>query len=221
MPGDVIPFVGYRNSTTDVRNTAGIRSVGDIIVDSVAITWNWNTNEIISTVTNFSGDGVLTHASGAGVIDATVPELRTPCSTNIMFDAAILPDVLTATLTFSMANQAYVSSSTYDSVSGSCWTKRKRGAALDFTLAIAQYNEAGIAPIGIGEDTIAKLYVNATEFWELKWCQLQGIGGVTVDIETSAIIQQTLNLNFNGIKNAALGYIRKPGSLTDYWPATP
>jgi hypothetical protein len=221
MPGDTIAFVGYRNSTTDVRNTAGIRSFGDVIVDSVAITWNWNSNEIISMVTNFSGDGELQHGSGAGVIDATIADLKTPCSTDLMLEGAVLPDVLTATLTFTMANQAYASSSTYVSASGSCWTKRKRGGALDFTLAIAQYNEAGIAPIVIGADAIIKLYTNATEFWDLKWCQLQGISGVTIDIETGALIQQTLNFNFNGIKNAALGYIRKPGSLTDYWPSTP
>jgi len=221
MPGDTIPFVGYRNSATDIRNTAGIRSTGDVIVDSVALAWNWNANEILSTVTNFSGDGVLTHASGAGVLDATVPEFRTPCGTNVMLSEAVLPDVLTASLTFSISNQAVVSSSTYDAVSGACWTKRKRGSALDFTLAITQYNEAGIAPVAISDDAIVKLFVNTTDFWELKWCQLQGVTGVSVDVETGAIIQQTLNLNFNGVRNGALGHIRRPGSATDYWPSTP
>jgi hypothetical protein len=215
MPGDILPFVGYRNSSTDIRNTAGIRSTGDIIIDSVAITWNWNTNEIISMVSNFSGDGALAHASGAGVIDATIADNKTPCGTNVLLDEVVLPDVLTATLTLSMANQSFVSSST------ACWTKRKRGAALDFTLAIIQYNESGLGPVLLGADALIKLYTDDTSFWSLKWCQLQGITGVSVDIETGAIIQQTLNFNFNGISAGVLGHIRKPGSLTDYWPSTP
>lgn len=215
MPGDTAAFTGYRQSSTDVRNAAGIRSTGNIIIDSVAITWNWNTNEIISMVSNFSGDGPVAHASGTGVIDAVVPTNTTPCGTNVLVDEVILPDVLTATLTMTVANQAFVSSST------ACWTQRKRGAAFDFTLAIAQYNESGLGPVTIGTDAVVKLYTSTTDFWILKWAQLAGITGVSVDVETGAIIQQTLNFNFNGVSAGALGQIRKPGAAVDWWPSTP
>jgi len=215
MPGDISSFVGYRNSTTDVRNTTGIRSSGSIIIDSVQISWNWNTAEIISQVLNFSGDGALVHASGLGVIDATVGVAETPLGTNVMIDSAILPDVLTAQLTINVANQAFVSSST------SGWTGRKRGAPFDFQLAITQYNESGLAPVNIGSDCIVNLYTNASQFWILKWCQLQSITGVTVDIESAAIIQQTLNFNMQGISASTLGQIRLPGEVSDWWPATP
>jgi hypothetical protein len=215
MPGDIFTFVGYRNATTDVRNTAGIRTSGDVIIDSMQINWNWSAAEIISTVYNFSGDGAVAHASGAGVIDATVGAHETPVGTQVVADAVTLPDVSTVSFNLTIQNQSYVSSGT------SNWTKRKRGTGIDFTVAITQFNEAGIAPVAIGVDSVLNLYTNATQFWILKWCQLASITGVTVDIETGAIIQQTLNYNMNGISAGALGQIRVPGAIVDWWPATP
>jgi hypothetical protein len=214
MPGETVAFVGYRAPTTGVRNTAGIRSTGNIIIDSLVMTWNWGTNEGLSSVVNFSGDGALSHASGAAVLDATTDNVPTPCNTFINLNATPLPDVVTATLTLTNANKAIVSSST------ACGTARKKGPAIDFTLAISQYNEAGIAPIALKADGIITLPANGTEVWDLKWCHLESITGITVSPETADPIQQTMNFSMNGFLAGALGWIKRPGAVA-YWPPTP
>jgi hypothetical protein len=214
MPGETFAFVGYRAPTTGVRNTAGFRSTGFVIIDSIVMTWNWATNDPLSCVMNFSGDGALTHASGAAVLDATTGNVPTPCGTNILIDTVILPDVVSATLTLSKANSAYVSSST------SCATGRVKGAAIDWTLAITQYNQQGLGVTALKADSIITLPANDTEVWDLKWGHMQSVTGVTVDIESAALIQQTLNYAMNGIVSNALGWIKKPGAVT-IWPPTP
>lgn len=214
MPGETFAFVGYRAPTTGVRNTAGIRSAGNVIVDSIVMTWNWGSNDPLSTVINFSGDGALTHASGAAVIDATTASQPTPCNTQIFVDTVALPDAISATLTLTKQNLAVVSSST------ACGTARARGPAIDWTLAITQYNHLGIGPTALKADSIITLPANSTEVWDLKWGHMQSVTGVTVDIETGALIQQTLNYAMNGILAGALGWIKKPGAV-DIWPPTP
>ncbi len=214
MPGDTFAFVGYKAPATGVRNTAGQQSSGNVIVDSIAMTWNWGTNDPLSTVVTFSGDGALTHASGAAVIDATVDNQPTPCGTVINVNAAPLPDVITATLTLTKSNKAIVSSST------ACGTARKKGPAIDWTLAITQYNEAGIAPVALKSDSIITLPANATEVWDLKWAHLESITGVSVSPETADPIQQTINFAMNGFVANALGWIKRPGAIS-YWPPTP
>jgi hypothetical protein len=214
MPGEIFAFVGYRAPTNGIRNTAGFRTTGNVIVDSIAMSWNWGTNDPLSTVINFSGDGAVSHASGAAVLDATTDNVPTPCGTQITVDTVDLPDVVSATLTLTKANTAYASSST------SCNTARLRGAALDWSLAIVQYNEKGIGPTPIKGESIITLPANSTEVWELKWAHLQSVSGVVVDIETGAIIGQTLNYVMNGIVSNALGFIKKPGAVT-IWPPTP
>lgn len=216
MPGESFAFVGYKNSSTDVRNTVGIRSSGTVFIDQVSINWNWNSNEIISMESTFSGSGPVTHASGAAVLDSTVQEQSTPCATNVTMNGTTITDVTTAVLAFTCANLAAVSSST------NCWVERKRGPTIDFTVQITQYNDEGIAPggINIGDDTTLVLPATATTSWTLKWCQLTGITGVVMDLESGAIIQQTLNFGFNAVSGTTLGQIRKPGGVSDWWPFT-
>ena len=223
MPGDTVSFVGYRNSATDVRNTAGIRSSGSAVIESVAMNWNWNTNDILNTVISFSGSGPVTHASGVAVVDSAAGNYEGACpnlpqialgATPTVF--AEIPDVISAALTISNPSKPIVSSST------NCWTQRKRGPAVDFTLSITQYNELGIGPIAMRDDcAIRLLNTNAADdFWELRWCHLTGITGVTIDVETGNPIQQTLNFGMNSYAYTANGFIRRPGGTT-WWTAVP
>jgi hypothetical protein len=214
MPGESFAFVGYRAPTSGVRNTVGFRSAGNVIIDSIAMTWNWGSNDPLSSVINFSGDGTLVHASGAAIIDATTDSVPSPCATEIFVDTVAIPDVISATLTLSKSNVAVVSSST------ACGTARKKGPAVDWTLAITQYNHEGIGTTALKGNSIITLPANSTEVWDLKWGHMQSVTGVTVDIETGSLIQQTLNYAMNGIVSSTLGWIKKPGAVT-IWPPTP
>lgn len=223
MPGDIFAFVGYRAPTTGVRGTNGIRSSGNVIVDSVQMNWNWNTNDVLNTVINFSGSGPLVHADGAAVLDATIFDEPTPCGTTVRWalpaeldvaESTVLPDVVSAQLNITRANLAVVSSST------ACWTERKPGPAIDFTLAITQYNQTGLGPVALKEDATIWLPSSAIEDWELAWAHLTGITGVTVDNETGAVIQQTLNFAMQATYNGTIGHIERPGAVA-WWPSTP
>lgn len=223
MPGDMFSFVGYRNSATDVVNAAGIRTTGSVMIESIVMNWNWNTNDILNTVINFVGSGPVTHASGVAVVDSSSAVFEGACpnlpqialgATPTVF--AEIPDVLSASLTISNPSKPIVSSST------NCWTQRKKGAAVDYTLSIVQYNETGLAPIAMRDDCVIKLLNSATanDFWELKWCHLLGITGVTVDRETGNPIQQTLNFGMNTFAYGEQGFIKRPGGTT-WWTSVP
>jgi hypothetical protein len=214
MPGDIISFVGYKGPTTGVKGTAGIRSTGSAIVESLTMNWNWETNEFLASDLALLGNGPVTHASGAAILDNTATSLITPCGTAIEIDDVELPDVVTAALTITEPSKPYVTSST------SCWTARKKGTGLTWTLVIVQRNDSGIAPMAIGNnESVIKLPVGATNVWELAYAHLDSITGVVVNPETGDIISQTLNFSMTAIDDADnLGYIKKPGSATNWWP---
>ena len=215
MPGDFLSFVGYRGPTTGVAGTAGIRSAGTAYVESLVINWNWLTNEFINTTLNLQGSGPVAHASGAAISDATVFNNGTPCGLTVRHGVTptVLPDVISATLNITKgASVAKVSSST------ACWTERLAGPAVDWTCSITQQNDLGVGPVAISGDVRLLLPASSGNDWDLQWGHLVSITGVVVDIETNAIIQQTLNFGMNAAVAGALGFIKRPGAV-DWWPA--
>lgn len=214
MPGDIVSFVGYKGPTTGVKGTAGIRSSGSAIIESLTMNWNWETNEYLSSELSLLGNGTLAHASGVAIADNTSTSLVTPCGSNVLISDVILPDVVSAVLTISEASKSYVTSST------SCWTARKKGTGLTWTLAIVQRNDSGVAPVAIGSNSsIIKLPAGGSNVWELAYAHLDSVTGVVVSPETGDIISQTLNFSMTAISDANdVGYIKKPGSVTNWWP---
>lgn len=218
IPGSTFSFLGYAGSD----GSAEASFAGNAIIDSVAITWNWGGGEIISTAVNFSGNGAPT---GWGTTTATdTSDVIAPaiCGTKVSYGDVVAEEdtdwdnVTQAVLTLTCANQAYVNSST------ACWNARKRGPALDFTLAITEQNSEGLpAAIAITADEIVNLYVNATQYFELKKCHVTGVSGLTVDRESGAILQRTVNLAMSAFYDVAgtptVGSIKVPGG-TQIWP---
>lgn len=213
LPGDAFNFAGYTAPTSGVAGTDGYVWSGPAIVDQLSVNWSWANGEIITHACNISGNGALASASAAALVDETDPTVPPICGTKITYNAAIeWENLLTAALTITAANQAYVNSST------ACWTKRDSGP-IDWSLAVTEQNHAGLpAALAIGSDVELKLYINATEFWHLKFGHVGESTGLVVDRESGVIIQRTVNIAMNVYASAEFGKITLPGAGTDWWP---
>jgi len=215
LPGDIFAFIGYTAPNDDVSG-AGERASGNAIVDSLNINWNWQNGEIINHTINFSGHLGLTWASGAAVTDATDPTVPEVCGTKIEYSTdgmawAEMTDLLSASLTLTSENLAYVNSST------GCNTGRKKGN-LDWTLAIVQQDVIrGAYAFDKGDDLQLRLWIDDTDYWELVWGKVRNFTNITVDIETGAIIQRTVNMEMNGHVGGNLGSITLPGAMSAWW----
>lgn len=212
LPGDIVSFIGWVRPTTGVEGTAGLAATGSVVVNSVAITWNWGDNSAMETSVNFQGSGALAwNAAQASVVDATMLTPVTPNGLAINMAATPLPDVISATFTLSRPVQSSVSSSSGGN------TVRTPGGAFDWALSIVQYNESGLLTgATIGSDQILTLPAGGVEVWDLKWGQYLGSSGLKVD-RAGTLIQRTLNFAMNGVVGNSLGWIKKPGAV-DIWP---
>lgn len=216
MPGESFTFAGYTAPNDDVLASDGVKYSGTAFVDSVAITWNFQTGDILSHVTNFTGHLALTVASAAVITDATSPDLQETCGLKIQYDplSGTFVDwgnVTQVTLTISAANQKYVNSST--NLSGICWTGVKAGV-LDWTLSVGEQENIRTL-FALGDNLKLKLFTTASLFWELWYGMVKEATGITVDIESGAILARTTNLEMNGY-GPAVGKIVKPGASA-FW----
>lgn len=216
MPGEKFTFLGYTN---DEDGSGSASYTGDAIVDSVAITWNWQTGATIQTAVTFSGDGEYTDGVATGT-DATVLDTDEACGTKIEVDGVEWTDLVSATLTITSANVAYTNSSTVEN--GKCWANRRPGV-IDWSLAVQEENSDGL-PAGraVGADGEIKLYSDATLFWHLIEGHFVDDTGLNIDRNSGAIIGRTRNLVMNGAHQGAaqLGAIIKPGGSL-WWGTAP
>lgn len=217
FPGDAFTFAGYTAPDDDTQGSDGQRYSGTGIIDSIVITWNWANGDILSYVANFSGNGALAADTGL-YTDSTTPTVPPAVDTKITYDDSGDTDwtnISQAVLTLTAANQAYVNSSSV--VSGKAWRQRKAGI-LDATLAVTEDRTLRASLPDIGDSLDLKLWVNATEFWQLQWMFLENFSNISADRETGAIIQRTANLSMNCHDGTSLGTIVHP-DLTVKWNA--
>lgn len=215
MPGETFAFQGYGSPTTDVEGADGYVYSGNAIVDQVAIVWNFATQEPLGYTLGFSGDLALTIASAAPPEDVSIPNPPQVCDTKLLWGATELLDWTQATLTIRAGNTAFVNSSTC--IAGVVWTGRRPGN-IDWTVSINQEcDERGVATApAIGAEAILKMYTSATEFWQLKWGQIEGYGSLAWNRETAAIAARTIGIGMQGSDGATLGNIILPDT-TLWW----
>lgn len=219
MPGELFPFVGYMAPDNDAGG-AGQRYSGNAIASQLIANWNWQNGEILNQQIDFGGHLALASASGAVVLDEEDPDLPIVGGTKIEFslndaDWEEWTNLLQATFTLTNALQTYVNSSTY--VGGRSWTGRKPGN-LDWTLAVVEQDVIR-SRFNKGDQVALRLYVSGEDFWLLKWGIVKEFTGITVNRETGAIIQQTVNIEMNGVNidDASLGTITLPDE-SEWWP---
>lgn len=216
MPGDVFTFKGYGAPDDDVLGSDGAMYSGSAIIDQIQLTWNWETNEPIMCVSNFSGNGALTETSDV-LSDATSPAVQGPTGLRFTLgadeDAGSDDDLCTsqATITITADNQPYVNACTGG------WTKRKAGP-IDWNGQLQLHNDSGLAlPFEQGDDIELWAYVTETTYWIFKWAHIEGFTNIVAN-RSGEIIGMTVPLSMNGFVSSAAGQIRKPGAGSDWWP---
>lgn len=214
MPGDGFTFTGSVDGTNGVTGTA--------IVDSVEIVINIEGGEKIGHTVNFSGNGDLSKGAAAAT-DATSPDTPTSIGTKCEIatpDASPtyseISDVRQMTLTITSENPDYVSSST------SGGTRRTAGN-LSATVSISVYTDDFDTLPDEGEVVGMKIYVNATEFWDLDWIRVSDISDMGADIEGAALVEATINGSYTGFTTISTtvteGSITQPDA-TEFWPGS-
>jgi hypothetical protein len=218
MPGETFAFKGYTAPDDDASGD-GINFEGSAIVDQIVVTWNWATGAIIMVDVTFSGNGALAQTT-ATLTDATDPTVPETCGTIFQYDMAITvpdwtlwADLVSATLTITSANVTVVNSGTAN------WTERKAGI-IDWALSVVQDDvDRSSQDFDMDDEVVQfKLFTNATEFWLLQFGMVREFTGITVDPETGAIIQQTVNFDMNAHDGSDIGTITLPGAGSAWWP---
>jgi len=213
LPGYAGAFLGSFDGANGVS--------GDIVVDRATINIPIEAGGPIEHTVDFSGNGALDF--GAAVVeDETDPEIYTSIGCKVMLGTVANPAVWTkevdnvraVSLVLNADNVKYVSSGTGGK------TKRLPGN-IDASLSISVYE--GDPTEIIVPNTLwgVRLYVNATEYWELLWALFSEASGVEVDRESAAMIGATLNAAFNGYTKIQTveteGHILDPASEA-WWP---
>lgn len=212
-PGDLVQFAG------SIAGVDGKGVIGDVLIDSVEITWDCEGSKDISHNVNFSGDGAMTIGDSVTPDDTTVPApvSSTGCTLTAAPAAAVLTyaaiaEIRTMTLTVSRANVSGRSSG------GSGWSNRGRGhldARLTASVYIDETDGWGLLPT---QHTFYALKAGAggATFWLLKWMELLDISGMDVDVASGAFIGANLSFGFSGYTLISTTWTE--GALTD--PAT-
>lgn len=219
FPGQTFSFTGYEEADTDILNGIGSTVSGTVIVDSVSITWDWASGQVLAHQVQFSGVGLPTYANGGtAILDATVG-IAQPiglCSIATSPDGTtqtVMTGITQATLNITAANASYVNSGTAGG------TGRKAGI-IDWQLAISIEESNLYQGLAKGNLFQLKLFTDATNFYLLKWGQLINSTGLVVNPENGAIISQTLNFGMAAVNPAyptIPGRIILPGGSTPVW----
>lgn len=222
MPGESFTFLGFTCPEDDISTDGGIVS-GTAIVDSIVVTWNWETGEPINIVTNFSGDLAITYDTDTAPVDAT--DLTAPSLCGILpkyvkysgtaATDTTLANITQASLTISAGNASYVNSST------ACNTGRKAGP-IDLQLSLTEQNTEQHEDLQIGTEWQFKLYTTDTRFWWIKTGLIEGYSNFTVDRESNAMISRNLDISWNAVPldGHSTGAIILPGA-TQWFPTPP
>jgi len=214
MPGQDFAFKGYTAPDSGEQGGNGDVYQGQAIVDSVALTWNFENGDLIAHTINFGGFNTpLTLVTGFYDDDSDV-EVQECIGLGAEADGEEIANITSITLTLTAENKTYVNSSTNG------WTYRERGN-FDATLAIAVHdtNDSDFG-IAINSDTELKLFVNSTEFWLLQWMKYKERSNLQVDRETGNIIGFTANFELNGFSDGERGQIVAPDESV-VWTGTP
>lgn len=215
LPGDSFTFEG----AIDLVNGAS----GSAMCNQVEIVWDIESGAPIGHTVSFEANGPLTLGAATVTADASVPNAPSSIGTKVQVaDVSATPafseltDVRTITLTLTRDNQSYVSS-------GTAGQAQRKIGNLNFALSISLYTDnfgAAIIPT-VNEVQQVRLFVNSTEYWDLRWARFGEASDIAVDRETAAIVGMTLNANMEGFtligSTPTEGFIKTP-ALTTYWP---
>lgn len=215
-PGQEIGFTGYSAPYNDLLGAAGPTYVGNAMIASIGMNWDWASGNVLEHQVAFEGDlGLTTNPAGTAVLDATLddPEPVGPCHIDFSADGTTwtaLSNVAQATLQIVNAIQSYVNSST------SGGTGRKAGILDASGNLVIQDSLLGSAVLVKGTAYQFRWYTTASLFWLTKWMRVKEFTGLQPNPETGAIESYNCALEMAGIEDVAgtptKGTILAPGA---------
>jgi len=227
MPSEYFDLELFTAPTTGARGASGIsHEATNAIVESVTINWNWGTCQLLDWSLAFAaGEPLAINHTTNTTVDAVVPDPPIICGTKVTLTTndTVWPNIVTASLTITANNPTYVNSSTQ------CTTGRRPGI-IDWNAAIVEQATGPNATLSkatcllteVGGDTVLRLWVDATTYWDLTWAHLMSITDLEANDDTGDIIQQTNNFAMNGFDAGVAGHIGRPGedggSNPYWWP---
>ena len=229
MPGEEFNFKGYTEPTSGTEGDTGITYDGQALVNSVTVSWNWATNLILGWTVSFNGLPGLTYATAIPVLDTTIPTIGASCGTKVEYATTAAPTIFneipaitqaTLTITSTLASEA--NSSTV--AGGECWMGYSKGP-IDWTLAMPQEDYIrGVDgyPL-LGGFSLLRLYVDATDYWELRFGKMESYTNLVVDRNGGSTIARTLNLAMSATDGTTMGLIKQPAQVATgpVWWGTP
>lgn len=221
MPGDSFTFTGKMDTKTG-PTVIGVEGVA--LVDQVVIVIDLEAGLPIAHEVTFSADGVLSYADDlTDFSDTTIPDPPSSIGTKLELAEAIatpvfaeIIDFRTATLTLVRENPSYVSAATGGQ------TRRKMGN-FNCLLTYAIYEGDSTKLITPNAIKHVRLFINPTEFWELKWMRFGDISDVEVNNETGDIIGMSMNAVMHGYAQIPAGsavvegFVKNPAAAA-VWP---
>lgn len=227
MPGSGGLFAGYVGPTNGTPGTAGPIMSGTFICENIQVVINWGGAELITITTNFLGNDILTRSEGVVAFDTSIPSVFPSGLGKFEIAKAIATPVYSAicstqaTLNILAQMLPYSDSCTYDATKGMMIRKRVSGA-IDWNLSVVCDDIASFVspPVVVGDLVLVKLWVDTTNFWDLKYGIVENVSDFTVDRETGALISYTLNISMCADNGTIMGSITLPGAGTPWWPVT-
>lgn len=231
MPGKIFAFTGYTAPDNDTAGGTGSIYSGNIMVERMTLTFNWETGDVEKISYEFQGALGLSFASGqAAIFDTSTPtyygtkSLPQPKITVANAGGTWIPGALTnwpyvtqLTMTLSNEVQPVVNASTGG------LTDRKAGP---WKLEVSVTEQEVLRSL-YEKDNILSLQIPVdptfTNYWSIKWLHVKNFTGISANRETGAIITRNTNLLFQAFDKQIppiLGAINLPGSPgVDWWPS--
>lgn len=215
FPGTLFGFTGFTAPDDQILGHQGAKYVGNALVESVSINWDWTSGNVLENQTSFQGALGLAESTGYPVADAGVsdPEPVGPCFIEYSADNGstwtTLQNVTQASLQMQNAVQPVVTSSTNG------LTDRRAGP---FDWAANITVEDTIMGSGLTKYSayIWRFHTTATYFYLLKWGRVKEFTGLNVQPESGAIISHNIALEMSATEQIAgtptLGQVRGPGA---------
>jgi len=216
MPGDQFTFTGSIDGNKCVQGLA--------LAQEAEITIDIESGLPISHVVRFGAKGTLNRAYVADpdIADTVVPNFTSSVGCKIQTGpVGTQPptftedaDVRTITLTFTQDQPTYTSS-------GTAGVTQRVKANLDVRLQYGRYVDDFSLLVGENVVKQIRVFVNATDFYDLRWMRCEDATDMEVDIETGQPVSAVSVFGMDGFQlvsaTPTVGLINKPGAVA-YWP---
>lgn len=213
MPGDEFVFHGSIDGTNG--------ATGSAIGDSVTITCDIEAAAPLVHTVAFSAHSSALTLGASAAADATTPAGLSSIGCDVQTGTAVgtpvytaITDVRSWELTIQRANVSYVSSDTAAQV-------YRLAGNISGTISVSVYEDDWADLPAVNAHSYIRLYVSATEYWDIGFVKWGEATDLTVDREGAGMIGATLNGQWTGYElvDAAFaeGYIKTPAVVT-WWP---